>query len=81
MPGAQVLYLRLFDNVVHGWDLARAVGLDESIDPEIANLLYMVSLSQREAIRASGHFGPAEVQVPADADTQARLLGLLGREP
>ena len=80
MTGAQVLYLRLFDNVVHGWDLARAVGIDASIDPEIANLLYLVSLSQREAIRASGHFGPAEVPVGPDADTQARLLGLLGRK-
>ncbi|HET6318083.1 MAG TPA: TIGR03086 family metal-binding protein [Chloroflexota bacterium] len=79
MPGAQVLYLRLFDNTIHGWDLAHALGIDHPIDPEVAGLLYAVSDSQREAIRASGAFGP-EIAVPPDADVQSRLLGLLGRQ-
>ena len=80
VPGAQVVYLRLFDNAIHGWDLARALGINARIDPDIAETLYHASLSQREMIRASGHFGPAEVAVPEDADIQTLLLGLLGRQ-
>jgi uncharacterized protein (TIGR03086 family) len=79
LPGSQVLYLRLFDNVIHGWDLLRALGKDEPLDPDAVAILWAGSLAQRELIRASGHFGPAEVAVPEDADLQTRLLGLLGR--
>jgi uncharacterized protein (TIGR03086 family) len=79
MPGTQVLYLRLFDNTIHGWDLARALGADFVIESDVAELLYTTSLAQRDALRASGHFGPAEVAVASNADTQTRLLGLLGR--
>ena len=79
MPGAQVLYLRLFDNTIHGWDLATALGIAHPIDAEVAGLLYAVSDTQRDAIRASGAFGP-EISVPPEADIQTRLLGLLGRQ-
>jgi uncharacterized protein (TIGR03086 family) len=81
IPGSQVLLLRLFDNTIHGSDLACALAIDEPIDPEVASLLYAVSETQRAEIRASGAFGPAEIPVPADADIQTRLLGLLGRGP
>jgi len=33
-----------------------------------------------EIIRSSGQYGP-RVEVPADADVQARLLGFIGRDP
>lgn len=79
LPGAQVVYLRLFDNAIHGWDLARAIGADDKIDPDIVSTLHAGSLSQRELLRASGHFGPTEIAVPASADLQVHLLGLLGR--
>jgi uncharacterized protein (TIGR03086 family) len=80
-PGAHVVYLRLFDNTVHAWDLARALGIDDTIEPEIAELLYGASLAQRDAIRASGHFGRAEIPTGPEMGIQARLLGLLGRTP
>jgi len=80
-PAVHFLYLRLFDNAVHGWDLARAIGLSDEIDPEVASVLYAGALPQREAIRASGQFGQAEVPMPTDATISARLLGLIGRQP
>jgi uncharacterized protein (TIGR03086 family) len=79
VPGAQVVYLRLVDFAIHDWDLMRAIGLDEPMDAETVAVLYAVSLTQREVIRASGHFGPAEVPIAAGADLQTQLLGLLGR--
>ena len=75
-----VLYLRLFDNSIHGWDLARAIGMGEPLDDETVEVLWAVSVPQREAIRASGHFWSAEIQVPEDAPLETRLLGLLGRQ-
>jgi uncharacterized protein (TIGR03086 family) len=78
LPGTYVIMMRIFDNTLHGWDLARAIGADERIDPDLADAVYEWALPQREAMRASGAFA-TEVEVPPDADIQARLLGLLGR--
>ena len=70
----------LTDAAVHGWDLARAVGADERIDPEAASLLLGHWREREDMVRGSGIFGEA-VEVGDDADDQAKLLALLGRRP
>ncbi|MFD4293755.1 TIGR03086 family metal-binding protein [Rhodococcus sp. NPDC058505] len=69
-----------FDLVIHRWDLARATGLDETIPAE--DLAIASGLAERmgDAIRSPGVCGPA-VEVPAGADEQSRVLGILGRRP
>ncbi|WP_432562104.1 TIGR03086 family metal-binding protein [Kineococcus sp. SYSU DK003] len=67
------------DVFLHTWDLARATGQDERLDAATCEQVLAGSLAQEEAMRASGHFGPA-VQVPADADVQTRLLAFIGRD-
>ncbi|MGQ0774749.1 MAG: maleylpyruvate isomerase N-terminal domain-containing protein [Pseudonocardiales bacterium] len=63
---------------VLGWDLARATGQDERIDPwELARLWESVKLFG-DAIRTEGTCGPA-VDPPPGADDQTRLLAYLGR--
>jgi uncharacterized protein (TIGR03086 family) len=79
VPASYAIFLRIFDNAVHGWDLARAIGADERIDPQILGALVPFVNEQRTAIRASGAYGSAEVDVEPDADTQTRMLGILGR--
>ena len=69
-----------FDLVVHGWDLARAVGLDERIDPEDVARVRRQAESYGDVLRSPGAFGPA-VEPPADADEQGGLLAFLGRRP
>lgn len=69
-----------FDLVVHGWDLARSAGLDESISPEDVARVRAAAESFGDAMRSPGAFGP-EVEPPAGADEQARLLAFLGRQP
>lgn len=70
----------VFDLVVHGWDLARATGQDEALDPdEVAGMLAGME-PMDEAIRGSGQFGP-RVPVPDDADTQTKLIAFTGRQP
>ncbi len=67
-----------FDLVVHGWDLARATGLDETIAPDDIASVRAKADSFGDAIRGPGAFGP-EVEAPAGADDQTRLLAFLGR--
>ena len=67
-----------FDLVVHGWDLARATGLDETIAPEDITQVRAKAESFGDAMRAPQAFGP-EVDAPAGADEQTRLLAFLGR--
>ncbi len=66
------------DVLVHTWDLARAAGLDEHIDPAIAAAMYEGMLPIDEMLRSSGHFGP-RVDVPDAADIQTKLLAFTGR--
>ncbi|GLZ28294.1 hypothetical protein Lesp02_04840 [Lentzea sp. NBRC 105346] len=79
------------DLVLHGWDLARATGQDETIDPRDLERMW-ASMSAipdelMEKFRTPGAFGPdvevfgPEVKVPEDAPLQDRLLGLIGRDP
>ena len=70
----------LGDVVVHTWDLARAAGLDEALDPDEVHAMLEGMAPMDEVLRKSGHFGP-KVDVPDDADEQTRLLAFLGRRP
>lgn len=69
-----------FDLVVHGWDLARATGLDERIDPKDVDRVRRDAESFGESMRSPQAFGPA-VEPPPDADEQDKLLAFLGRRP
>ncbi len=68
------------DVFMHTWDLARATGQDDRLDPAFCARLLGGMESMEEVIRSSGQYGP-RVEVPADADTQTRLLGFIGRDP
>ncbi len=68
------------DVFMHSWDLARATGQDETLDPvRCAELLAGLEPID-ELLRTSGQYG-ARVEVPADSDVQTRLLAFIGRDP
>jgi uncharacterized protein (TIGR03086 family) len=79
------------DMPMHGWDLARATGQDDTIDPADVEHLWATALAVpaevMEKYRTPGAFGPGvevygpEVKVDEDAPLQDRLLGLIGRDP
>jgi len=68
------------DTVIHTWDLARATGQDDRLDPEsVASA--MAFLEPNDAmLRRPGGFGP-KVDPPEGADAQTRLLCFVGRRP
>jgi uncharacterized protein (TIGR03086 family) len=68
------------DMFMHTWDLARATGQDDRLDPEFCALLLAGMEPMDAVLRSSGQYGP-RVPVPADADAQTRLLGFIGRDP
>jgi uncharacterized protein (TIGR03086 family) len=68
------------DVFMHTWDLARATGQDDTLDPERCAVMLEGMEPIEDVMRASGQYGP-RVEVPADADPQTRLLGFIGRDP
>lgn len=66
------------DLVIHGWDLARATGQDERLDPDEVHRVNEAMQQMGDAIRSPGAFGPA-VEPPPGADEQTRMLCFLGR--
>lgn len=69
-----------FDLVVHGWDLARATGLNEHMPEDEVPRVQAAAEAFGDKMRGPGAFGEA-VEPPADADAQERLLAYLGRDP
>ena len=68
------------DVLVHTWDLARATGLDETLDPDEVHALFVAMEPMDDVLRGSGQFGP-RVAVPDDADEQTKLIAFTGRQP
>jgi uncharacterized protein (TIGR03086 family) len=69
------------DQLVHTWDLAVALGADQTLDADVVDAcLAMFVPHMPEVGRQAGIVGP-EVQVANDASSQDRLLGAMGRNP
>ncbi|MDQ3756816.1 MAG: TIGR03086 family metal-binding protein, partial [Actinomycetota bacterium] len=68
------------DVLVHTWDLARATGQDDRLDPDEVHRLLEAMEPHEAMMRSSGSFGPP-VEVPDDADEQDKLIAFTGRRP
>jgi uncharacterized protein (TIGR03086 family) len=78
--GIQLLEMRVLDVGVHTWDLARAIGADESLDPKVVAFALTLQDTFQEG-RARNSFAPPPGEAPADLSAQDRLLQLVGRQP
>jgi uncharacterized protein (TIGR03086 family) len=68
------------DVLMHSWDLARAAGRPDPLDPDVAEELLTGLGTVEEMLRASGQYGPA-VPAPDGASPGDRLMAFLGRDP
>jgi len=75
--GADLLAMRVLDVTVHAWDLARALGVDDTLDPDAVEF----ALSHAEVIEAGRDRGSFASPTGPSIETspQARLLHLAGR--
>ncbi|HEX6337250.1 MAG TPA: TIGR03086 family metal-binding protein [Jiangellaceae bacterium] len=71
--------LQLFaDHLIHGWDLARAIGEDTELPADLVDECSAYFARMEETYRDIGAIA-ARVDVPAGADAQTRLLAAFGR--
>jgi uncharacterized protein (TIGR03086 family) len=79
--GQMLNNIALGDLLLHSWDLARATGGDERLDPDAVATAYEGLQPLDEVLHASGTvFGP-KIEPPPGADLQTQLLCFSGRRP
>jgi uncharacterized protein (TIGR03086 family) len=82
MPGAQVIRFRLGDLLVHSWDLARAIGVDDTLDADLVDEVWSGISPMIPMMATSGVFGTGPSGTLADdAPLQQQLLDAMGRRP
>lgn len=80
VPLAGFVPVLTMETLVHTWDVARAVGADETLDPFLCVEVYERVVKLEANLRAGDQFGP-RVPVPDGVNAQVRLLAFLGRNP
>jgi uncharacterized protein (TIGR03086 family) len=67
------------DAVIHAWDIARATGTDERLDPSLVEET-LAHLVPAQMAAGRGKYGQ-RIELPPGATTQDRLLAATGRDP
>lgn len=80
LPAPMIGGMVLGELVVHGWDLARAVGVRPEWSAELLQVVHSEMVGITPQGREMGIFGP-EVPWPADAPLLDRIVALTGRDP
>ena len=80
MSGGEFMLGAFMDNLVHGWDLAKATGQNTELNENHAQTVFQAFAPMMAGTRQGGAFGP-EVSVPDNASIQHKLLGMMGRQP
>jgi uncharacterized protein (TIGR03086 family) len=82
VPTSQLTGFRTGDLTLHAWDLASAIGADDSLPEELAALVYESLKPMEPFIAQIGIFGEGPSgSIGDDADVQRRLLDFTGRRP
>jgi uncharacterized protein (TIGR03086 family) len=76
----QTLGIAFADQLLHGWDLAKATGQDSTMPAGLAEAAYQSIHGQFTDAQRKGVFKP-EVEVGAKASAQDKLLAYTGRDP
>jgi uncharacterized protein (TIGR03086 family) len=78
--GFDLLWLRVAEWTIHAWDLARAIGGDETLDTDLVDTLLARLEEHGTGLESGGYYAePSATQV--DAPAQTRLLLTVGRKP
>jgi len=68
------------DQLLHGWDLAKATGQDTTMPEGLPDAAFEMIHGRFTDDQRKGVFKP-EIDVPADASAQEKLLAYTGRKP
>jgi uncharacterized protein (TIGR03086 family) len=83
--GAILIDMYLAELAAHAWDLARATGQLDRLDPELARSALdgarsMLKPEYRDMVEPGSPYG-AEVEAPVGADDWDRFAAFMGRDP
>jgi hypothetical protein len=89
VPGEQALAIRTTDSTIHTWDLARAIGAEDTLNPDLVawiddhvDDIYAGLVETPTATETTHRFFAAPVTAPASgASRQDQLLRRMGRNP
>jgi uncharacterized protein (TIGR03086 family) len=82
MTGHELAGWRVVDDMLHAWDLARAIGADEHLPPDAVVAMWEVLEPVIPYMGHFGTFGPgASGTVDASTELQVRVLDATGRRP
>jgi uncharacterized protein (TIGR03086 family) len=77
-PASEYVGQLASDHLIHAWDLARAIGADEKLDPDLVDWLYEEAAPLEDELKSYGVYGD-KVEVSAGSDPQTKLLAVFGR--
>jgi uncharacterized protein (TIGR03086 family) len=78
-PAREYVYQLFADHLVHGWDLAAAIGADRRLDGDLVRAC-AEWFGEREHVYRQAGVISSRVEVAGD-DPQDRLIGAFGRRP
>lgn len=89
LTGGQALAVRTTDTVIHTWDLAQAIGADDTLDPDLLTWIeeniheIYAGMAETPVSDQTTHrfYAAPAGELPPGASTQDRLLDLFGRTP
>jgi uncharacterized protein (TIGR03086 family) len=82
VPAMQILGIALCDQLIHGWDLAKATGQDATMPADLAAAAWMMIGGRiPDDVRGPGRSFSSAVAVADDASDQDKLIGYCGRTP
>ena len=82
-PAERAIGFHLVDYVVHGWDVARSLGLPYQLDAEVLEIALRVAAAVPDGenrLAPGAAFAPG-LPVPGNAPALDRVVALLGRSP
>jgi uncharacterized protein (TIGR03086 family) len=81
MPGSMLLMFRTTDLTVHAWDLAKSIGADANVDPDLVTSIWNRLEPIAPLLSAGGMFRVPPGVLPDGASIQDTLLHATGRNP
>ena len=79
VPGSTAVAMHFIDTVVHGWDIARTIGVPYQPDEELAATA--LELMRRFPLNRPTAAFDVVVPVPDDASELDKLVAFVGRDP
>ncbi|MFE3451608.1 TIGR03086 family metal-binding protein [Nonomuraea sp. NPDC059194] len=82
-PGARAIGFHFIDYVVHGWDVATALGIGYAVEDDLVEAAWPIAQAvpdDERRLTPGSAFRPG-LAVPQDATRFDRILAMLGRSP